>query len=187
MQRSAANASTLTAQHRAIYHLDVRSSLPSLFLVLACSSSPAPGGGGSGGAGGAGGAGAGNTLSLTVDGTKADFTDVTATFTGAPFNRLRVSARRGADPMIEEVQVNAAGDMPLHAGAYSCADQSETGLFYSIGDEAFDDEGDCTVTITKAVSGGGQEATGSFSGAVTDGSLKKMLTGTFHVTVMASN
>jgi hypothetical protein len=133
-----------------------------------------------------GGAAAGS-LSVTVDGTKGEFTDVTATFTGAPFNRLRVSARRGADPMLEELQVAAAGDSPLHTGAYSCADASETGLFYGVGDEAYDDGGDCTVTITKAVTGADQEAAGSFTGTVTDGTTKKVLSGSFRATVMPSN
>ena len=140
-----------------------------------------------GGAGGSGGSGSASALSVSVDSTKIDFTDVTATFTGAPFNRLRISATRGADPMLEEVQVTAAGDMPLHTGAYACADQSETGLFYSIGDDAYDDEGDCTVTITRAVSGDGQEAAGTFSGMVTNGSVKKALSGSFHAKVMLSN
>jgi hypothetical protein len=151
-----------------------------LFLALACGSSASapPDGAVSGAVPG---------LTLTVEGTKADFTDVSGTFTGPPFNRLRVSARRGADPMLEEVQVTAAGDTPLHAGAYSCADQSETGIFYSIGDDAFDDEGDCTVSITKAVNGGGQEATGTFTGIVSNGSVKKTLSGTFRVSVMPSN
>jgi hypothetical protein len=150
-------------------------------LLLACSSSGSPG------TDGAVGSGAANSLSLTVDGTKAEFTGVTATFTGAPFNRLRVSSRRGMDPMLEELQVAAAGDAPLHAGAYSCADASETGIFYGVGDEAYDDGGDCTVTITKAVTGSGQEAAGSFTGTVTDGTTKKVLSGSFRVTVMSSN
>jgi hypothetical protein len=157
----------------------VRRWLPLLLLACSSSGTTGPDGGASSGAPG--------TLSLTVDGAKADFTGVTATFTGAPFNRLRVSARRGADPMLEEVQVAAAGDQPLHAGAYSCADASETGLFYGLGDEAFDDDGDCTVTITKAVTGAGQEAAGTFTGTVTDGSAKKMLSGSFRVTVTSSN
>jgi len=159
----------------------VRRRLTPLLLALACGSSapPAPDGA-------IGGAVPG-LLTLTIDGNKADFTDVIATFTGPPYNRLRVSAHRGTDPMLEEVQVVAAGDSPLHTGAYSCADQSETSLFYSIGDDAFDDEGDCTVNITRAVSGGGQEATGSFTGVVSNGSVKKALSGTFRVGVMPSN
>jgi hypothetical protein len=166
---------------RSGYHADMRRLLL-IALVLACSSSEPPGGaGGSGGSTGASG------LSLTVDGIRSDFSDVLATFTPAPYNRLRVSARRGADPMLEEIQVAAAGDSPLHTGAYSCADQSETGIFYGIGDQAYDDEGDCTVTITTAVTGPGQEAAGTFSGVVTDGSAKKTLSGTFRVKVMPSN
>jgi hypothetical protein len=151
-----------------------------MVLLLACGSSESPGGAG-------GTAGGATSFSLTVDGATAQLTDALATFTGAPYNRLRVSARRGADPMLEEVQVAAAGDAPLHIGAYSCADQSDTGLFYSIGDQAFDDEGECTVTITKAVSGAGQEAAGTFSGVVTDGSARKTLSGSFRLPVMLSN
>jgi hypothetical protein len=85
------------------------------------------------------------------------------------------------------VQVAAAGEAPLHTGAYSCVDQSDTGLFYSIGDQAYDDEGECTVTITKAVTGGGQEAAGTFSGVVTNGSARKTLSGSFRVAVTPSN
>jgi hypothetical protein len=37
------------------------------------------------------------------------------------------------------------------------------------------------------VSGPGQEAVGSFTGVVTNGSVKKTLSGTFRVTAMSSN
>jgi hypothetical protein len=157
-------------------------------LAIACGSKEATPGAGAGDAGGPAAPSGMLGLTLTVDGSTATFTDVTASATGTPFNRLRVVARRGTDPNVEELELITAGSAPLHIGAYSCVDQSATAIFYTVGDESFDDGDDCTITLTEIPTAAGQEAAGSFTANVTTGgSDRKALSGQFRAKLTSSN
>jgi hypothetical protein len=162
----------------------MRRVLSTVLMVLAggCASGEGPG------AGDATGGTTGDLgISVMVGSDSITFTDVLAIWTGPPFNRLRLAGRRGADKTLEDLQITAAGSNPVRPGKYLCTDQSETGMFYSLGDAAYDAD-DCTITITQFGSAAGQETAGTFSGTVVMGTEKKIITnGRFRSKVMLSD